>query len=184
MGHTIFQHAPGTSYLREFYTQQLSCWKLNITWNRWKPPNQCLQKELHSLFRSKLQGMTPQGVLKHHTHTTVVVEWSYSEVQCSSTQMVDYLHFIYMFICSLFYDVLPETMTTTRMINRKGFGRKSSWPSFKVLSRIFPGGTAKCHKNFSQNSRSPSLDLNQGPPKHETRLSTAWPRRSVRVILW
>jgi hypothetical protein len=32
------------------------------------------------------------------------------------------------------------------MTNWKGFGRKRSWPNFKVLSRHSPGGTEKNHE--------------------------------------
>jgi hypothetical protein len=34
------------------------------------------------------------------------------------------------------------------MINWKGFGRKQSWPNFKVLSRHLPGGTEEDHKKL------------------------------------
>jgi hypothetical protein len=32
------------------------------------------------------------------------------------------------------------------MINWKGFGRKRTWPNFKVLSQHSPGGTKENHK--------------------------------------
>jgi hypothetical protein len=32
------------------------------------------------------------------------------------------------------------------IMNWKGFGRKRSWPYFKVLSRHSPGGTKENHK--------------------------------------
>jgi hypothetical protein len=34
------------------------------------------------------------------------------------------------------------------MINWKGFGRKQSWPHFKVLSWHLRGGTEENHKNL------------------------------------
>jgi hypothetical protein len=41
------------------------------------------------------------------------------------------------------------------MMNCKGFGRKRSWPNFKVLSRYSPGGTEESHKKLNPDSRSP-----------------------------
>lgn len=40
------------------------------------------------------------------------------------------------------------------MMNWKGFGKKLSWPNFKVISRNLPGGTEKNHKK-SQDIRYP-----------------------------
>jgi hypothetical protein len=34
------------------------------------------------------------------------------------------------------------------MMNWKGFGRKWSWPNFKLLSRHFPAGTEENHENL------------------------------------
>jgi hypothetical protein len=43
------------------------------------------------------------------------------------------------------------------VMNLKGFGRKRSWPDFKVLSRHSPGGTEENTntKNLNQDSHSP-----------------------------
>jgi hypothetical protein len=48
----------------------------------------------------------------------------------------------------------------------KGLRRKRSWPSYKILSRNWPGGT---EENLNQDSRSPGRDLNLGPPEYESR---------------
>jgi hypothetical protein len=61
------------------------------------------------------------------------------------------------------------------MMNWKGFGRKRSWPDFKVLSQQSPGGTEKNYENLSQDSRSPSRDLNPRPLKHEAKVLTTGP---------
>jgi hypothetical protein len=63
------------------------------------------------------------------------------------------------------------------MINWKGFGRKWSWPNFKVLSRHSPGGTEDNHENRSEVSRSSDRDLNPGPPESEAGVLTTRPRR-------
>jgi hypothetical protein len=49
------------------------------------------------------------------------------------------------------------------MMNWKGFGRKQSWPNFKVLSLK---GARKTTKNLSKASPSMGQDLNSGPPKY------------------
>jgi hypothetical protein len=54
----------------------------------------------------------------------------------------------------------------------KGFGRKRPWPNFKVLSHHSPGGTEENCENLSQDSRSPSRDLNLGLPEYEEVLTT------------
>jgi hypothetical protein len=41
------------------------------------------------------------------------------------------------------------------MMNWKGFGRKWSWPNFKVLSRYSTGGTEENHETLNQDTRSP-----------------------------
>jgi hypothetical protein len=38
--------------------------------------------------------------------------------------------------------------------------------------RHLPGGTDENHENLSQDSRSPALDLNPGPPEYETGVVT------------
>jgi hypothetical protein len=45
----------------------------------------------------------------------------------------------------------------------KGFGRKRSWPNFKVLSVHPYGGTGKTMKGLREGSRSPDLELNTEP---------------------
>jgi hypothetical protein len=49
------------------------------------------------------------------------------------------------------------------MMNWKGFGKKKSWPNFKVMSQHSLGGTVKNHEE-TQVSQSPGRDLNPGPP--------------------
>jgi hypothetical protein len=68
------------------------------------------------------------------------------------------------------------------MINWKGFGRKRSWPDFKVLFRHSPWGTEENTVNLSWDIRSPSRVLNPGPPKDEAGLFITRPRSSVDVI--
>jgi hypothetical protein len=43
---------------------------------------------------------------------------------------------------------------------------------FKVLSQHFPVGTEDNHEKLHQDSRSPSRDLNPGPPEHEPSVRT------------
>jgi hypothetical protein len=50
------------------------------------------------------------------------------------------------------------------MVNWKGFSRKRSWPSFKVLSQHQPGETEANHENLNQDILSPG-------PKFELRTS-------------
>jgi hypothetical protein len=38
------------------------------------------------------------------------------------------------------------------IMNWKGFGRKLSWPNFKVLFRHSPGGTEKITKSLNEDS--------------------------------
>jgi hypothetical protein len=50
----------------------------------------------------------------------------------------------------LFYDAFSATRwqgDMRKMMNWKGFGRKRSWPNFKVLSRHSPGRTEENHEN-------------------------------------
>jgi hypothetical protein len=53
------------------------------------------------------------------------------------------------------------------MMNCKGLGMKRSWPNLKTLSWHLPGGTEKNNETLSQDSRSPSRDLNPRPPDYE-----------------
>jgi hypothetical protein len=66
-------------------------------------------------------------------------------------------------------------------MNWKGFGRKSSWPNFKV--GYYPDSyleeLKKTMKNFSQDSRTPGRDMKPGPPGYEIGVLTTRPRRSV-----
>jgi hypothetical protein len=81
---------------------------------------------------------------------------------------------LFVFVCSLFNYTFSVTQTINVeqkgdrwMMNWKGFGRKQSWPSIKVLSRHLLGGTGKNTKILSEDSRSLGWDLNTGPPKYE-----------------
>jgi hypothetical protein len=60
------------------------------------------------------------------------------------------------------------------MKNWKGFGRKRSWPNFKVLSQNLPGRTAGNHEK-PQDSQSPGRDSNPEPPKYEAEVLTTRP---------
>jgi hypothetical protein len=64
----------------------------------------------------------------------------------------------------------------------EGFGRKRPWPIFKVIYRNLPVGSEENTKVLRQDSWSPGLDLNPGPPKYDTGVLTPRPRRSVRNI--
>jgi hypothetical protein len=50
---------------------------------------------------------------------------------------------------------------------------------FKVISRHFPGGTEKNHKDLTQDSRSPGRYLNLGTPEYEAEVLTTRLRRSI-----
>jgi hypothetical protein len=65
----------------------------------------------------------------------------------------------------------------------KGFGRKRSWPNFKVLPRKSSGGTKEKQETLSQDSRSPGRDLKPGPPEYEAGVLTTGPRRSMRCAV-
>jgi hypothetical protein len=60
-----------------------------------------------------------------------------------------------------------------------GFGRKPSWPNFKVLYRHRLEGLMKTTKNHSQDSHSPGRYLNPGPPECEAGVLTTRTLRSV-----
>jgi hypothetical protein len=62
------------------------------------------------------------------------------------------------------------------------FGRKQSWPDFKVLSQLFPGVTEENHET-SKDSRSPGPDLNPGNPEYEAGVSTTSSRHSASFCL-
>jgi hypothetical protein len=66
-------------------------------------------------------------------------------------------------------------------MNSKGFRSKGRVLIFKVLSRHLPGRTED-HENLSQDSRSPGLYLNPGPPEYEAGGLTTRPRLSVAYI--
>jgi hypothetical protein len=63
------------------------------------------------------------------------------------------------------------------MMNWKVFGRKRSWPNFKVLSRNSPAGTEKTTKNLNQDSR--CLESNPGPPEYEIGVLSSRQQRSM-----
>jgi hypothetical protein len=58
------------------------------------------------------------------------------------------------------------------MMKWKGFGRKRSWPNFKVFFGIHLEGLRKTTKNLSQAIRSPGRDFNPLPPESEAGLLT------------
>jgi hypothetical protein len=60
--------------------------------------------------------------------------------------------------------------------NWKGFGRKRSWPHFKLLFWHSPYRLRKTTKNLSKNSLSPSRDLNRRPPKYKAGMLSTRPR--------
>jgi hypothetical protein len=65
------------------------------------------------------------------------------------------------------------------MMNWKRFGRKWSWPNFKVISRHSPGETEKNDENLSPDNWFPGRDLNPGLPEYEVGVLTTLPRRLV-----
>jgi hypothetical protein len=67
-------------------------------------------------------------------------------------------------------------------MNWKIFGKKHSWPDFKVLSWHLPGCTEEKHEN-PQDSHSPGWDLILGPLEYEARVLTTWPRYSVEHLV-
>jgi hypothetical protein len=64
----------------------------------------------------------------------------------------------------------------------RGFGRKRSWPNFKVLSRNSSGVTEVNLENLGQDSHSPGQDLNAGPPEYQEGVLTPRPRCSVSTV--
>jgi hypothetical protein len=63
--------------------------------------------------------------------------------------------------------------------NWKGFGRKRSWPNFKVLSWHSTGGNEENYENLNQDSQSPGRESNPGPPEYEVGVLSTRPRRLV-----
>jgi hypothetical protein len=61
------------------------------------------------------------------------------------------------------------------MMNWKGFGRKQSWPNFKVLHRNSPGATEKTTKNHNVDSWSLGPRIEPGPPVYEAGVLTTQP---------
>jgi hypothetical protein len=53
------------------------------------------------------------------------------------------------------------------MKNLKGFGRKRSWPDFKVLSQHLPVETEENYENLNQHSDRRGRESNPGSPKYE-----------------
>jgi hypothetical protein len=64
-----------------------------------------------------------------------------------------------------------------RSENWDGYGRKRSWPNFKVLCRHSPGGTDENHEK-SEDSLCPRRDLYPRPPEYEAGMLTTQPCRS------
>jgi hypothetical protein len=54
------------------------------------------------------------------------------------------------------------------MMNWKGFGRKRSWPNFKIRSRQSSGDNAENHENSLQDCQSSARDLNPGSTECKT----------------
>jgi hypothetical protein len=71
------------------------------------------------------------------------------------------------------------------MMNWKGFGRKRSWPKFKVLHRYSPGVTEKQRKtkNSIRIGGSRGRDSNPELPKYEAEVLTTRPRLSISFII-
>jgi hypothetical protein len=67
------------------------------------------------------------------------------------------------------------------MMDCKVFGRKQSWPDFKVLSQHALKENEKTTKNLSQHSLSSGRNLNAGPPEYKAGVLTPRPRRSIIV---
>jgi hypothetical protein len=77
--------------------------------------------------------------------------------------------------CSLFND----NCSVTIMMNWKGFGRKRSWPNFKVLSRHSHGGTEEKNENSINIVSFRGRESKTGSPEYEVWVLTSRPRRSV-----
>jgi hypothetical protein len=67
-------------------------------------------------------------------------------------------------------------------MNWKGFERKQSWLNFEVVSRYSPVYTEENQESLSQDSRSPSRDLNPEPREYAAGVLTTNPRRSVLIL--
>jgi hypothetical protein len=68
------------------------------------------------------------------------------------------------------------------MMNRKGYGRKLSWPYLRYYPGICFEGLIKTMKNVCQDCRCPDRDLNQRSPEYEEVVSTTLLQRMVRLI--
>jgi hypothetical protein len=66
-------------------------------------------------------------------------------------------------------------------MNWKGFGRKRSWPNFKVLSRNSLEGLRKTVKILIRIAGCRGQKSNTGPPEYEAVVLTTQLRRPVRV---
>jgi hypothetical protein len=64
----------------------------------------------------------------------------------------------------------------------EGFRSKMPWPKLKGLSRHSSWVTGENHEQLSQNSRSPSWDLNPGPPEQEAEVLTTQPQRLMALV--
>jgi hypothetical protein len=65
------------------------------------------------------------------------------------------------------------------MMNWEGYGRKRSWPNFKVPSLHSPGGPRKTTKISMKIAGGWDGDSNAGSPEYEAGMLTNRPRRSV-----
>jgi hypothetical protein len=96
--------------------------------------------------------------------------------------MIDLLN---LFSCGLFNDAFSSSdyiVSSDRMINEYWVGHAMEWSDrglIKELSRHLPGRTEENHEQLSQDSRSPSQDLNAGPQEYEAGVVSTRPRRSV-----
>jgi hypothetical protein len=69
-------------------------------------------------------------------------------------------------------------------MNWKGFGRKRSWPNFKVPSQYSPASTEEnIEKLQITTAGRRDRKSNTGPPGHEAGVLTTRPRRSVLLVL-
>jgi hypothetical protein len=71
-------------------------------------------------------------------------------------------------------------------MNWNGFGKKRSWPNFKVLSPHLPEGTVGKPWKVCQDSQSLGRDMNPRPPRCKEGVLTTWPRcsGSLFFIAW
>jgi hypothetical protein len=94
---------------------------------------------------------------------------------------------IYFIICGLFIGAFSVTHTKysvewkddTWMMNRKGCGRKQSWPNISYYPGICLEGLMKSTEQFSQDGRSPGRHLNPAPPEYKVEVLTTRSRRSI-----